>query len=86
MIGGSYCGQTQWYAAAYAPKALKAIVPVEAPPGNLFLNEPVYGGVMLTCMVEWAALMGRRSFQYSAFGDIYQKHRAYFDAKILMRP
>lgn len=80
MIGGSYSGQTQWYASAQAPKALKAIVPVEAPPGNLFLNEPMYGGVMLTCMVEWAALMGRRSFQHSVFADIYKEHRAYFDA------
>ena len=76
MIGGSYSGQTQWYASAQAPKALKA----DAPPGTLFLNEPMYGGVMLTCMVEWAALMGRRSFQHSVFGDIYKEHRAYFDA------
>ena len=31
MIGGSYSGQTQWYSASQAPKALKAIIPVESP-------------------------------------------------------
>ena len=79
MIGGSYGGQTQWYAAGGAPKALKAIIPVESPPGNLFLNEPMYGGTMILCTVEWASLLGRKSFQTKAFDDIYKEHRAYFD-------
>ena len=79
MIGGSYSGQTQWYAAGGAPKALKAIIPVEAPPGNLFMNEPMYGGAMILCTVEWASLLGRKSFQTKAFDDIYTEHRSYFD-------
>ena len=79
MIGGSYSGQTQWYAAGVAPKALKAIIPVESPPGNLFMNEPMYGGAMILCTVEWGSLLGRKSFQNTAFGDIYKEHRPYFD-------
>src|SRR5262245_4940776 len=42
MIGRSYVGQTQWMAASYAPKGLKAIVPTASPPGHPFLNEPLY--------------------------------------------
>ncbi|MDB9953747.1 CocE/NonD family hydrolase [Porticoccaceae bacterium] len=79
MIGGSYVGQTQWYAASQAPKALKAIVPTESPPGNLFLNEPMYGGVMIQCMVEWMSLMGRRSFQKDSMQSIYAEHRDYYE-------
>lgn len=79
MIGGSYSGQTQWYAAGGAPAALKAIIPVEAPPGNLFMNEPMYGGAMILCTVEWASLLGRKSFQAKVFDDIYTEHRSYFD-------
>lgn len=79
MVGLSYGGQTQWYAAAQAPKALKAIIPAESPPGNLFMNEPMYGGVMLMCMMEWTLLLGRRSFQAAALDDIYKAHRPYFD-------
>lgn len=79
MVGLSYSGQTQWYAAAHAPKALKAIVPAESPPGNLFLNEPMYGGAFLMCCAEWMALIGRRSFQSTAMNDIFSEHRSYFD-------
>jgi len=79
MIGGSYSGQTQWYAAGHAPKALKAIVPIEAPAGNCFVNEPMYGGVMSLGILEWLALLGRRSFQMSTFGDIHKEHLHYFE-------
>ena len=43
MWGGSYVGQTQWFAAADAPKGLKAIVPIVSPP-DAFFNEPVCNG------------------------------------------
>ncbi|MDA9095861.1 CocE/NonD family hydrolase [Porticoccaceae bacterium] len=79
MIGGSYAGQTQWYAASQAPKALKAIVPTESPPGNLFLNEPMYGGVMILCMVEWMALLARRSVQKTRLLSIFAEHKPYFE-------
>jgi putative CocE/NonD family hydrolase len=79
MIGGSYTGQTQWFAASQAPKALKAIVPVESPPGNQFLNEPMYGGVMSLGIIEWMVLLGRRSFQMDKFKDIHSIHCDYFE-------
>ena len=79
MIGGSYCGQTQWFAASQAPKALKAIIPMESPPGSQFLNEPMYGGVMSLGIIEWMSLLGRRSFQVDAFKGIHTEHRDYFE-------
>ena len=79
MIGGSYTGQTQWFAASQAPKALKAIIPVESPPGNQFLNEPMYGGVMGIGIIEWMSLLGRRSFQMEKFKDIHSEHPAFFE-------
>ena len=47
MTGGSYVGQTQWFAASRRPPHLKAIVPIVSPPGNLWRNEPIYGGCFL---------------------------------------
>lgn len=80
MIGGSYAGQTQWFAAAQAPVALKAIVPTASPPGNVFLNEPFYGGTMILAMVEWMVAMGRRSFESSSLASALTEHKNYFEA------
>ena len=85
MIGLSYGGQTQWYTASQAPKALKAIVPIESPPGNVFTNEPIYGGTMILSTLEWASLLARRSFQLNAFDDIFKSHRPYFDEPNLQK-
>jgi hypothetical protein len=79
MIGGSYIGQTQWFAASQAPKALKAIVPTVSPPGHPFLNEPLYGGVMLLAMSEWVVSMGRRSEQLSGLQGLFTQEHAYFE-------
>lgn len=80
MIGGSYVGQTQWFAASQAPAALKAIVPTVSPPGNPFLNEPLYGGVMLMCVPEWMFVMGRRSEQVAGLAGIYSEEPDYYRA------
>jgi len=81
MIGGSYVGHTQWFTAAKAPKALKAIVPTVSPPGNPFINEPFYGGSMILAMSEWMVSMGRRCFQLpDGLGDFLAKHCDYFDS------
>ena len=85
MMGGSYGGQTQWYAAAQAPKALKAIVPIESPPGNMFLNEPIYGGTMILAMLEWMVNMGRRCFDANAFAKVLTEHQPYFDTLPIAR-
>ena len=79
MIGGSYSGQTQWYSASQTPKALKAIIPVESPPGNAFVNEPLYGGVMILALLEWNACMGRRSAKATDIQTLLTEHKDYFD-------
>jgi putative CocE/NonD family hydrolase len=80
MIGGSYVGQTQWFAAAQAPEALKAIVPTVSPPGHPFVNEPFYGGPMILAMPEWMVWMGRRSFHVPAPEGILSSHLKPFEA------
>lgn len=80
MIGGSYVGQTQWYAAAEAPRALKAIVPTASPPGHPFLNEPFYGGAMIMGVPEWMFAMGRRSEQIPGLQGIYTQTHDYLEA------
>ncbi len=76
MIGRSYVGQTQWFAAAQAPKALKAIVPICSPPGHPWLNEPIWGGAMLLAMVEWMFAMGRRSKQAAGMQALFTQEQA----------
>jgi uncharacterized protein len=78
MIGGSYVGQTQWLAAANAPKGLKAIVPTCSPPGHPFLNEPLYGGIMLMGILEWMVAMGRRSEQLQGLTEQFAQQRGLF--------
>jgi uncharacterized protein len=85
MIGGSYVGQTQWFAASHAPKALKAIVPTVSPPGHPFLNEPLYGGAMILCTPEWIFTMGRRSEQVSALQGLYTQEQPYVEMLPLSR-
>ncbi len=80
MIGGSYVGQTQWFAASQAPAALKAIVPTVSPPGHPFVNEPFYGGSMILAMAEWMIWMGRRSFHKPAPEGILSSHLDAFEA------
>jgi len=79
MIGGSYVGQTQWFAASQAPTGLKAIAPMCSPPGHPFLNEPLYGGALILAMVEWTVAMGRRSFQLPGLTGVLTKSQPYFD-------
>lgn len=85
MMGGSYVGQTQWLAASQAPKALKAIVPTASPPGHPFLNEPLWGGVMLMAVPEWMVVMGRRSEQIVGLQGIYTQAHAYLESLPLSR-
>lgn len=63
MLGGSYVGQTQWYAASRVPPHLKAIVPMVSPPSSLWRNEPVINGIFLLGFAEWMVHMGRHSWQ-----------------------
>jgi uncharacterized protein len=81
MIGRSYTAQTQWFAASHAPKGLKAIVPTCSPPGHPFMNEPFYGGALILAMVEWAVVMGRRSFQLQGLDRWLVATQPYFWAR-----
>lgn len=85
MIGGSYNGQTQWFAASKAPKALKAIVPTVSPPGHPFLNEPFWGGAMILATPEWIFSLGRRSEQVTGLQGLYTREQAYVEALPLSR-
>lgn len=85
MVGSSYEGQTQWFAASQAPKALRAIVPIASPPGNPFLNEPFYGGVMILATPEWAFSMGRRSELRPGLSGLYTQEQSYLEEMPLSR-
>ena len=78
MAGGSYIGQTQWFAAADTPPHLRAIVPIVSPP-DAFSNEPVCNGCFLLPMGEWAVWMGRRSWQMPSPYDLFNAPQPYFD-------
>ncbi len=80
MIGGSYAGQTQWFAASRVPPHLKAIVPMVSPPSSLWRNEPILNGVLMLGMSEWMVGMGRRSWQDASFGALFSAQKEYFDA------
>ncbi|GAB2604898.1 CocE/NonD family hydrolase [Kribbella endophytica] len=80
MIGGSYAGQTQWFAASRVPPHLKAIVPMVSPPSSLWRNEPIFNGVLMLGMSEWMVGMGCRSWQDAAFGTLFSAQKDYFDA------
>ena len=81
MTGGSYVGQTQWYAATRRPPHLKAIVPIVSPPGSLWRNEPVFGGCFLLPMSEWAMGMGLRSWQVPDFvTPLFAEQQDYYEA------
>lgn len=80
MFGGSYAGQTQWYAASKAPPHLKAIVPVASPPASLWRNEPILNGVLMLGIGEWAVTMGRRSWQRAGFGEMLTRQQEFFSA------
>ncbi|TDE51476.1 CocE/NonD family hydrolase [Nonomuraea mesophila] len=79
MIGGSYAGQTQWFAASRRPPHLKAIVPMCSPPGSPWRNEPILGGCFMLGMAEWAVAMGARSWQTADPGSTLTGPQPYFD-------
>jgi putative CocE/NonD family hydrolase len=80
MTGGSYVGQTQWFAASQRPPSLKAIVPYVSPPSTLWRNEPVFGGCFLLGLAEWMVGMGMRSWQIPEFMNLFSEHQDYFEA------
>lgn len=81
MLGGSYAGQTQWFAASRVPPHLKAIVPIVSPPSSLWRNEPIFNGTLMLVMSEWMVGMGQRSWQVATFGESFNtEQQDYFGA------
>jgi uncharacterized protein len=79
MTGGSYVGETQWYAASRRPPSLKAIVPVSSGPGTLWQNEPVNNGCLRLPMAEWMVVMGHRS-SHAVDWELWSADQDYFGA------
>ncbi len=80
MTGGSYIGETQWYAASRRPPHLKAIVPFSAGPGTLWDNEPLSGGCLRLPMAEWMVRMGRRAYQQPSMSSLWTEQLDYYEA------
>lgn len=67
MIGGSYVGWVQWWAAVERPAALKCIVPQVSPP-DPFFNFPIDHGVpMLLGAIWWLRVVEKPSPDSSIF-------------------
>jgi putative CocE/NonD family hydrolase len=62
MIGGSYNGWTQWYAAVMRPPHLAAIVPIVSPP-DPWLNVPYWNMSFAVATVAWACLVSGKTNQ-----------------------
>ena len=68
MMGGSYLGWTQWWAASMAPPHLAVIAPKVSPP-DPFENLPYQHGVLLGgWMLDWAAGSSGRTAQIADTG------------------
>ncbi len=80
MAGGSYIGETQWYAASRRPPHLKAVVPLCAGPGSLWQNEPIFGGCFQLPMAEWMLGMGLRSWQVRDMSSLWTRQQDYYEA------
>ena len=74
MIGGSYEGWTQWFAAVLQPPHLAAIVPIVSPP-DPWLNVPYWNMTFTTASVAWACLVGEKVNQNIAQLDVEQGMR-----------
>jgi putative CocE/NonD family hydrolase len=80
MLGGSYGGQTCWFAASEAPPALRAIAPYCAPPGDAWRNEPIWGGCFLMASAAWMVALGERSWHIADPMDTMQVDWDFYDA------
>src|SRR3984957_14599097 len=80
MTGGSYVGQTQWYAASRRPPHLKAILPFVSPPSTMWRNASICGSCFLLPTTEWALGMGLRSWQWPELRYFMSEQQDCFEA------
>ena len=71
MLGGSYVGWTQWFAAVQHPPHLAAIVPIVSPP-DPWLNVPYWNMNFAVASVAWACLVSGKTNQDISHLDIEQ--------------
>jgi hypothetical protein len=79
MIGGSYLGWVQWWAAREAPPHLATIVPNVAPPDPWFNIPYEYGSFFLLGAIWWADVLEREAtadLSGKAMSEIYGKNYA----------
>ena len=69
MLGGSYVGWTQWFAAVEHPPHLAAIVPIVSPP-DPWLNVPYWNMNFAVASVAWACLVSGKTNQDVSHLDI----------------
>ena len=69
MLGGSYEGWTQWYAAVKHPPHLAAIVPIVSPP-DPWLNVPYWNMNFAVASVVWACLVSGKTNQDVSHLDV----------------
>ena len=74
MLGGSYEGWTQWYAAVMQPPHLAAIVPTVSPP-DPWLNVPYWNMTFAVAAVAWACLVSEKVNQDISRLDVEQGMR-----------
>ncbi len=74
MLGGSYEGWTQWYAAVMQPPHLAAIVPTVSPP-DPWLNIPYWNMTFPVAAVAWACLVSEKTNQDISGLDVEQGMR-----------
>jgi putative CocE/NonD family hydrolase len=76
MIGGSYVGWVQWWAAAQRPPHLVTIIPNVAPPDPFFNIPYEYGVFFLRAAIWWAEVLDREvtaDLSGSKFADLMEK-------------
>ena len=79
MIGGSYLGWVQWWAAREAPPHLATIIPNVAPPDPYFNIPYEYGSFFLLGAIWWADVLEQRAtadLSGKAMGAIGEKRYA----------
>jgi putative CocE/NonD family hydrolase len=68
MLGGSYGGMVQWYAAGQRPPHLRSILPTA--PAILGLELPFHRGIYISYNIQWLTLTSGATSQFNAFGDL----------------
>lgn len=84
MLGGSYGGMVQWYAATQRPPHLKSIVPTA--PAILGLELPFHRGIYISYNIQWLTLTSLVTTKFNTFGDLEYWYEVFKRAYLEHRP